>query len=246
MEQLPSLEQGKQHKQKIQNIMDETKQISYRFQGETNNNNIKAELPYFTNHISTKNEIEPFVDLHNYHNWEKRIEDKISKTGYTKAIDDTKNTIYDKAIPLVENFSTSHGFNISMSNDVSNALSNINNNISSMKTDQNITLADVNTYNDYLNNIKTAQGNIIDDNSTLHKKINTLRDRTGVVSDEKTLKDTLNKFISKRKEYRQLLSQQKANEVAIYEQLNQYNYNYAMMGVLLLGSVILLKYLLSS
>lgn len=245
MEQLPSLEQGKQHKQKIQNIMDETKQISYRFQGETNNNNIKAELPYFTNHISTKNEIESFVDLTNYHNWEKRIEDEISETGYTKAIVN-KNTIYDTAIPLVENFSTSHGFDISMTNDVSNALSNINTNISNMKTNTDITLADVNTYNDYLNNIQTAQGNIINNNNKLYTDISGLRNRDGVENDEKTLKDTLNKFISKRKEYRQLLSQQKANEVAIYEQLNQYNYNYAMMGVLLLGSVILLKYLLSS
>lgn len=245
MEQLPSLEQGKQHKQKIQNIMDETKQISYRFQGETNNNNIKAELPYFTNHILTKNEIESFVDLTNYHNWEKRIEDEISETGYTKAIVN-KNTIYDTAIPLVENFSTSHGFDISMSEDVSNALSNINNNISSMKVNEKITLADVNTYNDYLDKIQTEQGNIIGANDTLHTKINNLRNRTGIVSDEETLKTTLNNFISKKKEYRQLLSQQKANEVAIYEQLNQYNYNYAMMGVLLLGSVILLKYLLSS
>ena len=223
MEQLPSLEQGKQHKQKIQNIMDETKQISYRFQGETNNNNIKAELPYFTNHILTKNEIESFVDLTNYHNWEKRIEDEISETGYTKAIVN-KNTIYDNAFSLVENFSTSHGFDISMSEDVSNALSNINNNISSMKVNEKITLADVNTYNDYLDNIQTEQGKIIGANDTLHTKINNLRNRTGIVSDEETLKTTLNNFISKKKEYRQLLSQQKANEVAIYEQLNQYNY----------------------
>lgn len=231
-----SLQQGIQHKQKTQSILDKTAQISYRFQGETVNPNKKnsaffSNIPFLSS--KTKDNVEGFENF-NY-----TLYNDVTADKYIPAINRVdKSHIYSNNISHID-----PGYDMSSNNDnIQNNLTAIQNRLTELRNIGSITATNLPIAQQQVDEIRDNQIELKQKNVELQDKITEVRNSKNISS----LKNMMGEYINTREKYNELTQTANGSEVAIYEQLNLYNYNYAILGVSLLGSVILLKYLFTT
>jgi hypothetical protein len=214
-------QQGIQFKQMLQNKLDHTQQVSYRFQGETITPKIVSMIK--------NNSTEGFdVDLSDY----KFTAKSLSELSNVAIVQDNNEDNHIKRPDIIEPYS-----NI-VASDISTNINKIQseiNRITSDKTEDELKTIS-NNINFNINQIKSKNDGIIS-NVNYNYNIG--------ISNETLLGEQRNAYIDTQKQYNKLVSAGHTTKQGIFEEMHKYNVNYAIILITLLGMAILAKKALS-
>jgi hypothetical protein len=214
-------QQGIQFKQMLQNKLDHTQQVSYRFQGETITPKIVSMIK--------NNYTEGFdVDLSDY----KFTAKSLSELSNVAIVQDNNEDNHTKRPDIIEPY-----INI-VTSDISTNLYKIQseiNRITSDKTEDELKTIS-NNINFNINQIKSKNDGIIS-NVNYNYNIG--------ISNETLLGEQRNAYIDTQKQYNKLVSAGHTTKQGIFEEMHKYNVNYAIILITLLGMAILAKKALS-
>jgi hypothetical protein len=214
-------QQGIQFKQMLQNKLDHTQQVSYRFQGETITPKIVSMIK--------NNYTEGFdVDLSDY----KFTAKSLSELSNVAIVQDNNEDNHIKRPDIIEPYS-----NI-VASDISTNINKIQseiNRITSDKTEDELKTIS-NNINFNINQIKSKNDGIIS-NVNYNYNIG--------ISNETLLGEQRNAYIDTQKQYNKLVSAGHTTKQGIFEEMHKYNVNYAIILITLLGMAILAKKALS-
>lgn len=214
-------QQGIQFKQMLQNKLDHTQQVSYRFQGETITPKIVSMIK--------NNYTEGFdVDLSEY----KFTAKSLSDLSNVAIVQDNNEDNHIKRPDIIEPY-----INI-VASDISTNLYNIQSEINRITSDK--TNDELNAISDkiqlYMSNIKSENDGII---------LNVSSNYNIGISNETLLGEQMNAYIDTQKQYNKLVSAGHTTKQGIFEEMHKYNVNYAIILITLLGMAILAKKALS-
>lgn len=215
-------QQGIQFKQMLQNKLDHTQQVSYRFQGETITPKIVSMIK--------NNYTEGFdVDLSEY----KFTAKSLSDLSNVAIVQDNNEDKHIKRPDIIEPYS-----NILTSDNVINYVSNIERELNKITSDK--TNDELKTISD---NIQLQMNNIKSENNGIISNVNS--NYNIGISNETLLGEQMNAYIDTQKQYNKLVSAGHTTKQGIFEEMHKYNVNYAIILITLLGMAILAKKALS-
>lgn len=215
-------QQGIQFKQMLQNKLDHTQQVSYRFQGETITPKIVSMIK--------NNYTEGFdVDLSEY----KFTAKSLSDLNNVAIVQDNNEDNHIKRPDIIEPYS-----NILTSDNVTNYVSNIERELNKITSDK--TNDELKTISD---NIQLQMNNIKSENDGIISNVNS--NYNIGISNETLLGKQMNSYIDTQKQYNKLVSAGHTTKQGIFEEMHKYNVNYAIILITLLGMAILAKKALS-
>jgi transcriptional regulator with PAS, ATPase and Fis domain len=215
-------QQGIQFKQMLQNKLDHTQQVSYRFQGETITPKIVSMIK--------NNYTEGFdVDLSEY----KFTAKSLSDLNNVSIVQDNNEDNHTKRPDIIEPYS-----NILTSDNVTNYVSNIERELNKITSDK--TNDELKTISD---NIQLQMNNIKSENDGIISNVNS--NYNIGISNETLLGKQMNSYIDTQKQYNKLVSAGQTTKQGIFEEMHKYNVNYAIILITLLGMAILAKKALS-
>ena len=215
-------QQGIQFKQMLQNKLDHTQQVSYRFQGETITPKIVSMIK--------NNYTEGFdVDLSEY----KFTAKSLSDLNNVAIVQDNNEDNHIKRPDIIEHYS-----NILTSDNVTNYVSNIERELNKITSDK--TNDELKTISD---NIQVQMNNIKSENNGVISNVNS--NYNIGISNETLLGEQMNAYIDVQKQYNKLVSAGHTTKQGIFEEMHKYNVNYAIILITLLGMAILAKKALS-
>lgn len=215
-------QQGIQFKQMLQNKLDHTQQVSYRFQGETITPKIVSMIK--------NNYTEGFdVDLSEY----KFTAKSLSDLSNVAIVQDNNEDNHIKRPDIIEPYS-----NILTSDNVTNYVSNIERELNKITSDK--TNDELKTISD---NIQLQMNNIKSENNGIISNVNS--NYNIGISNETLLGEQMNAYIDTQKQYNKLVSAGHTTKQGIFEEMHKYNVNYAIILITLLGMAILAKKALS-
>lgn len=223
---LPSLKQGLKFKHRTQNIYDNTKQISNRFQSHKNNE--ISSIPFLPQ-LTKKEGFVTNNTINLYTNKDALI------PVYERDTTESFSNIYDQ-IKTDDGQFNNTSYNISATS--KSIQDNIENLIKLDKIDEtNYDLAQ-----GYLQAIESGRDNIMISNSNIKSELDTLRTNTLRNSFAKELSERLSEYEKIKNKAREFNQVTGATAVALHEEMKYYNFLYLAIGVSIMTILLIIKY----